>query len=128
MCSPELTRGMCQVCYGTLLPENTHIDRYGNVWDVHKGVCAIEAGDMEVVSPYHRDTYLWYMDRIHEYHPPDERQVIINQFKRWIREIAPENHEEKCEPSNMALAERPQDPPSAETLVRPARGDATRSL
>lgn len=117
MCSPELTRGMCQICTGTLLPENTHIDRYGNVWDIHKGVCAIEAGDMEVVPPYYRDTYCWYMDRIHDASTSEVRRLIVRKFKRWIREIAPENYEEKYEPSNLAPTEGPQDPKGTQTLV-----------
>ena len=40
MCSPELTKGICCICYGTITPENRH-DDYS---DLHRGKCAILAG------------------------------------------------------------------------------------
>lgn len=93
MCSPELTRGLCQICTGTLTPENTHVDRFDNTWDVHKGVCAIEAGDIEAVPAYYRGTYAWYMKRISDASTSEVRRLINRKFSRWIREIAAENHE-----------------------------------
>lgn len=44
MCSPELTKGMCCICFGTLADDNIYIDDEGQRWDFHKGVCALLAG------------------------------------------------------------------------------------
>lgn len=45
MCSPELTRGMCCICCGTLTPENTLYDDLNEGrGGVHRGKCAILAG------------------------------------------------------------------------------------
>lgn len=92
MCSPELTRGMCQICTGALTPETTHVDRDGNIWDVHRGVCAIEAGCLEAVPHYWRATHAWYMSRINEASTSEVRRLIVRRFTRWIREIADENY------------------------------------
>lgn len=89
MCSPELTRGLCQICTGSLTPQTAHVDRDGNVWDVHKGVCAIEAGH---VPDAHAATYREYMNRAHNAATPDVRRRSIKAFKKWVREIADENH------------------------------------
>lgn len=89
MCSPELTRGMCQICTGTLTSETTYVDRDGNLWDVHKGVCAIEAGEVPFV---HQEKYSWYMSRACNASTQEVRRSIIKAFKKWIREIADENH------------------------------------
>lgn len=89
MCSPELTKGLCQICTGTLTPENTHVDYDGNVWDVHKGVCAIHAGQV----PYlHRMQYSWYVQRMHNASTQEVRRVITNAFYKWVREVADEDH------------------------------------
>ena len=34
---------MCCVCFSGLTPDDCHIDRQGNKWDVCKGQCAEEA-------------------------------------------------------------------------------------
>lgn len=45
MCSPELTMGICCICFGTLTPENTlYDDLHEGRGGVHKGKCAILAG------------------------------------------------------------------------------------
>jgi hypothetical protein len=92
MCSPELTRGMCRICTGTLTPETTYVDRHGNRWDVHKGVCAIEAGEIDEVPLYHQSQYGVYMQRIHNASTAEVRRVIVGAFVKWVREIARENH------------------------------------
>ncbi|OMC52530.1 hypothetical protein A5742_16405 [Mycolicibacterium fortuitum] len=97
MCSPELTRGMCQICTGTLTPDTTHVDRYGNVWDVHKGVCAIHAGE---VPHGHEFTYGWFMRRIHSASTQSVRQEIIKAFYKWVKEIADEDHYDMSGPTN----------------------------
>lgn len=92
MCSPELTRGLCQICTGTLTPETTYVDRDHNVWDVHRGVCAIEAGSADAVPAGWLPTYGWYMKRIGKASTPEVRRIIVRAFHKWIREIATENH------------------------------------
>lgn len=89
MCSPELTRGLCQVCTGPLTSQTAHADRDGNVWDVHKGVCAIEAG---YVPDAHAATYREYVNRARNAATPEVRRSSIKAFKTWVREIADENH------------------------------------
>ncbi|MBB3752478.1 hypothetical protein FHT44_004990 [Mycolicibacterium sp. BK634] len=44
MCSPELVKGMCCICCGTLTPENIYVDDAGVQWDFHRGKCAILGG------------------------------------------------------------------------------------
>jgi hypothetical protein len=44
MCSPELYAGICQICFGTLTPENVHRGDDGYIDDVHRGKCAILGG------------------------------------------------------------------------------------
>lgn len=89
MCSPELTKGLCQICTGTLTPENTHVDRDGNVWDVHKGVCAVHAGEV----PYgHAAKYSWYMKRMRNASTQAVRQSIIKAFYVWVKQVADEDH------------------------------------
>lgn len=89
MCHPELTRGLCQICTGTLTPETTHIDRDGNVWDVHRGVCAMLAGEC---PPIHAAKYWQYMERMHNASTQEVRRVITNAFHKWVREVADEDH------------------------------------
>lgn len=83
---------MCQICTGTLTPETTYVDRHGNHWDVHKGVCAIEAGAVAEVPLYHQSQYGVYMHRIRHASTPFVRQTIVKAFSKWIREIAEEDH------------------------------------
>lgn len=90
MCSPELTKGMCTICFGTLTSENTFVDRFGDAWNVHKGVCAIHAG--EPPEGYHAATYWQYMDRMKNASTQFVRQEIIKSFYKWVLEIADENH------------------------------------
>ena len=92
MCSPELTKGLCQICTGTLTTDNTQVDRLGNTWDVHKGVCAIEAGCIEAVPAYYRGTYFWYLGRIKSASTSEVRRLVVRKFTRWIRGMADENH------------------------------------
>jgi hypothetical protein len=45
MCSPELTRGICCICFGSLTPDNTlHDDLNEGRGGVHRGKCAVLAG------------------------------------------------------------------------------------
>jgi hypothetical protein len=89
MCSPELTHGVCQICTGPLTPQTAHVDRDGNMWDVHKGVCAIEAGH---VPDAHSAMYWEYVNRAHNASTSEARRSSIKAFKKWVREIADENH------------------------------------
>lgn len=86
---PDLTRGLCQICTGTLTPENTHVDRDGNTWDVHKGVCAMHAGQ---VPPQHQVKWSWYVGRMHNASTGAVRRSITRAFYKWIDEVADENH------------------------------------
>lgn len=92
MCHPDLTRGLCQICWGQLTPETTFVDRDGNTWDVHKGVCAIESGAPDAVPYFHQDKYWWYMKRINAASTAEVRRIIVRAFTKWIREIAEEDH------------------------------------
>ena len=92
MCSPELTRGLCQICTGSLTPENTFVDDDGNAWDEHKGVCAIHAGAIDPVPYYHRPTYVRYLARIQRAKTQWTRQEIIKAFYKWVNSVAEEDH------------------------------------
>lgn len=89
MCSPELTKGMCQICTGTLTPDTIHVDRHGNVWDIHKGVCTMLAGEVSMVYAV---AYSQYMERIRKASSQEVRRVIVNAFHKWVRQVADENH------------------------------------
>ena len=95
MCSPELTKGMCQICTGTLTPETTHVDRDGNAWNVHKGVCAMHAGQVPAV---HAAKYWWYVERMHKASTQEVRRSIMRSFYEWVREVAEENHYDDAGP------------------------------
>jgi hypothetical protein len=89
MCSPELRKGICQICMGTLTLENEHVDRDGNRWDVHRGVCAILAGEV----PYqHQAAYSNWMQRLHRASTNAVRDSIRKAFYKWVRQVATENH------------------------------------
>lgn len=92
MCSPELTRGLCQICTGTLTAENTFVDRDNNTWDVHKGVCAIHAGAIDAVPYHHRPSYVRYLARIQGAKTQWARQEIIKAFYKWVNAVASEDH------------------------------------
>lgn len=96
MCSPELAKGMCTICCGTLTSDNTFTDRFGNVWDVHKGVCAIHAGNPP--EGYHAAMYAQYMKRMKNASTQFVRQEIIKSFYKWVIEIADENHYDMSAP------------------------------
>ena len=89
MCNPELTRGLCQICTWPLTPQTTHVDCDSNLWDVHKGICAIEAGH---VPDTHAPKYWEYMNRAHKASTPEVRRRSIKAFKKWVREITDENY------------------------------------
>lgn len=89
MCSPELVRGICQICTGTLTPETTHVDRDGNQWDVHRGVCAMHAGE---IPAEHVPEYTVYIRRIKAASTQNVRQAIIKSLHGWIERVADENH------------------------------------
>lgn len=92
VCAPELTRGLCQICTGTLTPETTHVDRFGNAWDVHKGVCAILAGDSWAVPFLHRPSYHWLLAQISKASTSEVRRIKIKTFNKWVRQVADEDH------------------------------------
>lgn len=93
MCNPELTKGLCQICTGTLTPENTHVDSFGNTWDVHKGVCAIEAGDFDAIPLHARVAYQSLLGKVHSASTPEVRRIKTQTLSRWLRKIGVENHE-----------------------------------
>lgn len=87
---------MCGVCCGTLTSENTFVDRFGNQWDFHKGVCAIHAGNPP--EGYHAAMYWQYMKRIENASTQVVRQEIIKGFYKWVEEVADENHYDNSGP------------------------------
>lgn len=94
MCSPDLTAGLCTICTGPLTPETTHTDRDGNTWDVHKGVCALEAGEFSLLSPCYQRDYSYWIHRMRNASTPEVRRTITKAFSKWVRTIATENHQE----------------------------------
>lgn len=94
---PDLTKGLCQICTGTLTPENTYVDRFGNKWDVHKGVCAIHGGQ---VPTRHEAKYGWYVKRMHNASTAEVRRSITQAFYKWVEEIADEDHYDHSGPED----------------------------
>lgn len=72
MCHPDLTKGMCCICYGTLRPETTLFeDLYEGRGGVHKGKCAILAGIVPEEHVYESDHLI---KRIHSAPPNSPRR------------------------------------------------------
>jgi hypothetical protein len=85
MCSPELTRGMCQVCLGTLTPETTEPES-----DVHKGKCAVLAG---ISPPEHRERLDALIKFAHRWpHGSPQRDCAMRDYYRFVHSIAEVDH------------------------------------
>lgn len=75
MCSPELTRGMCCICFGALTLETVLFDDLGEGrGGVHRGKCAILAGVGLT----------------------DEQRVIIDDIIRTAHRLEPNSTERDC--------------------------------
>ncbi|MCG7607059.1 hypothetical protein [Mycobacterium sp. CnD-18-1] len=85
MCSPELTKGMCCICFGTLTPDNTLYDDLNEGrGGVHRGVCAILAGIYP--DDQARETAERMIAEIHA-QPPGDNEVM-RRYYRWVHEVA----------------------------------------
>jgi hypothetical protein len=91
MCSPELTRGTCCICFGTLLPETALYEDCGEGrGGVHRGVCAILGG-------YYPSDELAYIGGMlihfrHRATTQKERDEATNAYYGWVHSVADEHH------------------------------------
>lgn len=76
--------GLCCICSGGLAGESIHVDQHGDKWDIHKGVCAILAGDVPVEHQTMHNFLIWRAKR----YPDECRQ----EYYMWVFSIAEENH------------------------------------
>lgn len=94
MCSPELARGICCICYGALRPETTLVDDlYEGRGGVHKGKCAILAG---IIPEGHLAESDALIKRIHGL-PPNSwaRSQAAKAYHDFAERIAEANYEEE---------------------------------
>lgn len=89
MCSPELTKGMCAICLGTVTPDNAFGNEMGLWEDLHRGFCAILAG---IMPEEHLEKSDNMIRRIHATVHGPARIVRTNEYYAWARSIAEEDH------------------------------------
>lgn len=91
MCSPELTKGMCCICFGTLTPENTlYDDLHEGRGGIHRGVCAILAGiypDEQIEETAER-----LIADLHAEPYGPHRNWMMRKYHEWVHAVATENH------------------------------------
>lgn len=91
MCSPELTRGMCAICYGTVTPDNAYSDDLLLWEDLHRGKCAILYGlgmnkEQRVITSDMIDT-------AHRLQPNSpERECMMRAYHAYVDAIATEDY------------------------------------
>lgn len=94
MCSPELTRGLCCICCGTLTEENTLYDDLNEGrGGVHKGKCAILAGIYNEVSAAEENRLTRLVERIRI--TKGNRELWMDAFREYyafVDSIATEDH------------------------------------
>ncbi|WPH57687.1 hypothetical protein [Mycobacterium phage WXIN] len=96
MCSPELTKGMCGICFGTVTPDNAYDNEHGLWEDVHRGVCAILAGlypDSQIEETAER-----LIGDIHDEPYGPHRNWMMRKYHEWVRAVATENHYDESGP------------------------------
>lgn len=84
MCSPELTRGMCCICYEDIADGDHWQDETGQKYDIHRGECAVHAG---YVPPQHQANYDRLVANIRNL-DGDLKRVAIRDFYRWAESIS----------------------------------------
>jgi hypothetical protein len=77
--------------------DNTHVDRDGNQWDVHKGRCAIQSGDPWSVPLGDRAEYWSRTERIHTA-TGEKRRLAVKLYAKWLDTIGVEDHRPTDEP------------------------------
>lgn len=92
MCSPELTKGMCCICYGTLTPDNTLFDDlHEGRGGVHRGKCAILAGIMPEEHLPESDRLIRH---IHNVPRGAQHDRAIREYYAWIDSVCDVDHYE----------------------------------
>lgn len=81
--------GMCCICFGTLTPETAFIDHDYQMWDVHRGKCAILSG---IIPPEHTAKIAKLIDEIHSHqqNTPGKRRATTRYY-RFVDSIAKED-------------------------------------
>lgn len=96
MCSPELTLGLCCICCGTLTPENTH-EIYS---DLHKGKCAILAGQYETWEQSEEaKRFMGYRDAYVKYSVSWHRAT--RDYYAFVDRVATEDHYDNGDNSGL---------------------------
>lgn len=97
MCSPDLCKGICCICYGTLTPENTlYDDLHEGRGGIHKGICAYHAG---IVPAEHQKQYDVWMSSLKTCPPQGGiRGMLIQGFYQWVASVAEEDYYDNSGP------------------------------
>lgn len=94
MAYPDLTRGLCIICYGSLSDETRDESCSG----VHKGVCALLAG-VGFTDEQQEFSYDLIADAHSEAPNSPARREATERYYRYIRGIATEDHYDTGGPS-----------------------------
>lgn len=90
MCHPDLTRGMCCICFGALTPDNIYTDNDGVQWDHHRGTCAVLAGFYPDERSAAKAQQL--IDHMHSLpHSSNERAQAVRDYYRFVSEVSTED-------------------------------------
>lgn len=90
MCSPELTAGMCCICFGFIEDGTWFVDDGGYQWDFHRGVCAIEAGEVPVEYRADVSRILGWVQNLKS--NADSHTMAVAAYHRLVESIATEDH------------------------------------
>lgn len=99
MAHPDLWKGICCICMGTLTPENTLYEDCGEGrGGLHKGVCAYHAGD---TSPEHQKLSELFSELLVKMDNKDPlRDVVFHLYDEWIRSLGLEDHYDHSGPGD----------------------------
>jgi hypothetical protein len=88
--SPELTNGLCCICFGQLEITTAYTDNQG-MWDFHRGRCAYLAG---YTAPEHQELSDMFTALIHMNTHEDPRWgITLRLYYKWISSLGLENHD-----------------------------------
>lgn len=97
MCSPDLCKGICCICMGTLTPENAlYMDCGEGRGGLHKGYCAYHAGDVAEEHQTISDLFAELLRKMDNKDPA--RNTALHLYDAWIESLGIENHYDNSGP------------------------------
>lgn len=89
MSHPDLTSGLCCICFGGLDPETIYVDSDGTAWNHHRGKCAALAGIVPTEHQDEQDRLIGYM---HLQSPGSEEHAqAVRDYYKFVDEVSKED-------------------------------------